>query len=132
MKYIKPIVIVSIASYLYIIIAEYLFGMSCPFRIFLGISCPGCGMSRAVNAVFHLHFKDAFYYHPLIVLLPLIIYLLIRITIGKINKRIIQLLILLVVCFLVVYLARIYLHSDVLVFNYFDGFLYKISHNIIK
>lgn len=89
-------------------------------------------MSRAVNAALHLHFKEAFYYHPLIILLPFIVYLLIRLTIGKINKRIIQLLILLVVCFLFVYIIRIYLHSDVLVFNYFDGFLYKISHNIIK
>ena len=44
----------------------------CPIRFFLGISCPGCGMTRAWVAVLHLDFAEAFTLHPLFPLAPLI------------------------------------------------------------
>lgn len=43
----------------------------CPFRFFFGISCPGCGMSRALLAALRLDFAAAFSFHPLFFLLPL-------------------------------------------------------------
>ena len=42
----------------------------CPFRFFFGISCPGCGMPRALLAALRLDFAAAFSYHPLFFLLP--------------------------------------------------------------
>ena len=36
----------------------------CPFRFFFGISCPGCGMTRALLAALRLDFAAAFSYHP--------------------------------------------------------------------
>lgn len=42
----------------------------CPFRFFFGISCPGCGMTRALLAALRLDFAAAFSYHPLFFLLP--------------------------------------------------------------
>ena len=41
------------------------FGITCPIKFLTGISCAGCGMSRAWIAVFHLDFARAFYFHPL-------------------------------------------------------------------
>ncbi len=41
-------------------------GIGCPIRWFTGISCPGCGMSRAFFSLLHLDFAGAFRYHPLI------------------------------------------------------------------
>ena len=34
----------------------------CPFRFFFGISCPGCGMTRALLAALRLDFAAAFSY----------------------------------------------------------------------
>lgn len=48
-----------------------LFHIGCPIKYFSGISCPGCGMSRAVLAVLRLDFEAAFYYHPLFLLTPI-------------------------------------------------------------
>lgn len=46
-------------------------GIGCPIRFFTGISCPGCGMTRAVLALLRLDFAAAFYYHPLVYVLPI-------------------------------------------------------------
>ncbi|MCX7714294.1 MAG: DUF2752 domain-containing protein [Clostridia bacterium] len=45
-------------------------GSSCLFRAFLGIPCPGCGMTRAYLALFKLDFSSALYFHPLFWLVP--------------------------------------------------------------
>lgn len=37
----------------------------CPFQFFFGVSCPGCGMTRAFIALLHLDIVGAFRYHPL-------------------------------------------------------------------
>ena len=44
-------------------------GITCPIRHLLGISCPGCGMTRACVSALQLDFSAAFNYHPLWVLL---------------------------------------------------------------
>ena len=41
-------------------------GIGCPIRFFTGISCPGCGMSRAVLLLLSGHFQAAFRMHPLV------------------------------------------------------------------
>lgn len=45
-------------------------GMGCPIKAFTGVSCGGCGMTRALNAAVHLQFRQAFSYHPLFWVLP--------------------------------------------------------------
>ena len=47
-------------------------GIGCPIRWFTGISCPGCGMSRAFISLLRLDFAAAFRYHPMIY--PLLIF----------------------------------------------------------
>lgn len=48
----------------------FFLGISCPIKWLFGVSCPGCGMTRATLSALFLNFSDAFYYHPLW-LLPL-------------------------------------------------------------
>jgi len=44
----------------------------CPTAFFLGIPCPGCGLTRATLALFHGDFRGALRLHPLVfVLTPL-------------------------------------------------------------
>ena len=45
-------------------------GITCPIKYMTGISCPGCGMTRAVLSAATFHFQKAFSYHPLWVLMP--------------------------------------------------------------
>ena len=47
-----------------------LLGIGCPIRYLTGVSCPGCGMTRAWLSVLHLHLGEAFAYHPLFWLVP--------------------------------------------------------------
>lgn len=48
------------------------FGLPCLFRSLTGIICPGCGMSRAVLSALRLDFSQAFYYHPMFCILPVL------------------------------------------------------------
>ena len=50
------------------------FGITCPIRYIWGVSCPGCGMTRACLSALRLDFSAAFVYHPLwVLLLPTVI-----------------------------------------------------------
>ena len=40
-------------------------GIGCPLKFFSGISCPGCGMTRAFLHACRLELAEAFSYHPL-------------------------------------------------------------------
>ena len=46
-------------------------GITCPIKFITGISCAGCGMSRAWMAFLHLDIAKAFAYHPLFWLVPI-------------------------------------------------------------
>lgn len=45
-----------------------LLGVTCPIRFLTGISCAGCGMSRAWLSLLRLDMEAAFRYHPLFLL----------------------------------------------------------------
>ena len=56
-----------------------LLGVTCPIKYLTGISCAGCGMSRAWLSVLHGDISMAFYYHPLFLLvIPMIILFLLK------------------------------------------------------
>lgn len=40
---------------------------SCMIYTILGLYCPGCGGTRAVNALLHGHFLQSLWYHPLVI-----------------------------------------------------------------
>lgn len=46
-------------------------GITCPIKFLFGVSCPGCGMSRATLHALRLDFLTAFAYHPMWITLPL-------------------------------------------------------------
>lgn len=48
-----------------------LIGVGCPIRFVTGISCPGCGMTRAWVELLRLHPLAALAYHPLFWVFPL-------------------------------------------------------------
>jgi hypothetical protein len=60
---------------------------TCLFKNIFGIDCYGCGITRAVLSALHFNFEDAINYNIMVVIvLPLLIYIWIRITISLYNK----------------------------------------------
>ena len=51
-------------------LALYVAGIGCPIKFATGISCPGCGLTRAWLEALQLHFDRAVAYHPLFWLVP--------------------------------------------------------------
>ncbi len=101
----------------------------CPIACFFGISCPGCGMTRALIAAAQLDFERAFYYHPLF---PLVIILIIAA--GVIYVKKIQLssrvkiiiTVVLSAIFFSVYLYRLFHGSDIVKIDWEYTVWYKI------
>ena len=59
---------VGIIGVFYVLL--FLCGITCPIKFTTGISCPGCGMTRACLALLRLDLHAALHYHPLVWLLP--------------------------------------------------------------
>lgn len=89
-------------------------GITCPIRFLTGISCAGCGMSRAWRALLRLDLAQAAAYHPLFWLpAPMAVVVLLR---NRMPRRIFQG-VLAVVCglFVIVYLFRLFSPEDQIV-----------------
>lgn len=53
------------------LVLELIFGVTCPILFLTGISCAGCGMSRAWFCVLQKDLAGTFEYHPLFWTLPI-------------------------------------------------------------
>ncbi len=47
-------------------------GNTCLFKLFSGIPCPGCGMTRAYIRLAHFNISAALFYHPLFIIPPIL------------------------------------------------------------
>lgn len=107
------------------------FGITCPIKWVTGISCAGCGMTRAWLALLRLDFAQAFYYHPLFWLPPVAI-VLIYLN-SKKNIKFYKISMLLIIGLsAIVYLYRMLWGSDdIVVFRPGDGVLWRVIHLLI-
>lgn len=90
--------------------AGLVFFYHCPFRYFFGISCPGCGMTRALLAAVFSDFETAFSYHPLFpMLIPVGVYIVLYVFFGMRvpSRRQNAYLILIAVVMILVYVLRL-------------------------
>lgn len=61
----------------------------CPWHEFLGMECPGCGITRAALSLLHLHPVKAIMFNPLILLvLPYVLYRFFYIITGVLTGKI--------------------------------------------
>lgn len=113
----------------FVIVLLYTFfdvvGIGCPIKFLTGVSCAGCGMTRAWICLFHLDIKGAFYYHPLF-FLP-IIYFFLFLFKDKVSHKIFKCAIIMgIVLFTAVYIFRLLNPDDTVVnINIKSGFIYK-------
>ena len=107
-----------------------LLGVTCPIKFVTGISCAGCGMSRAWLALLRLDLAAAFSFHPLFWLpVPAALLLLIR---RRLPKRMVRtLLIGMCTLFLAVYVVRLLQPDDtVVVFAPQEGLIYRLYEGL--
>ncbi|MBR4733879.1 MAG: DUF2752 domain-containing protein [Lachnospiraceae bacterium] len=100
-------------------------GIGCPIHFLTGVSCPGCGMTRAAFALARFHFADAFHYHPLVYVMPLIV--LIFLIKRHIPRRLYQILIFtFIILFVTIYLVRMCdPTNDIVEFHPEQGFIFR-------
>ena len=119
-------VITSVAAVVVLYVILESFAVTCPIKYITGISCAGCGMSRAWMAFLHLDIAKAFAYHPLLWLVPIaVIVLLCK---SKINIKIYKIIIFtIIIMFAIVYMCRlIWSGDDVVVFEPENNILFRI------
>lgn len=111
---IKELFIIFISICIYCIWMRLLH-ITCPIKWLTGISCPGCGMTRAWIQILQGHIGSACYYHPLWWIPPifLIVYLFKSKIKEKTYKRILYVFIGFFIC---AYLYRFTLEQDIVVF----------------
>lgn len=102
-------------------------GISCPIKHLTGVSCAGCGMTRACLAALRLDFSAAFAYHPLwVVLLPsaaLLAYLAVK----RRKRAFFASVAVIAVLFCGVYLYRLFfLETDIVTFSPENGVIFRM------
>ena len=105
-------------------------GITCPIKFITGISCAGCGMSRAWMAFLHLDIAKAFAYHPLFWLVPIaVIVLLCK---SKINIKFYKIFMFTIAgAFVIVYLYRMFIGTgDIVVFEPQNNILFRIIQKL--
>lgn len=100
-------------------------GVTCPIKFLTGISCAGCGMSRAWLALLRGDLAAAFAFHPLVLAPPLMAgWFLARKRLGE--KVFSAGVWALGALFAAVYLTRLALPGEVVVFAPWEGALWRL------
>jgi hypothetical protein len=120
---------VAIIAGFYLVIE--LLGVTCPIRFLTGISCAGCGMSRAWFSLLRLDIVSAYHYHPLFWLpVPMVILLLLR---NRIPVWVFRSgMILGCMAFVLVYVIRMANPDDVIVSAHVTkGIIYRVINLVL-
>lgn len=94
----------------------YVTHVGCPIKFLTGISCPGCGMTRAWLSAVHGDIHQAIAYHPLFWTVPLVVALLTADP-GARSPWTRTTMVLLVLVFVSVWLIRLLLPHDALILS---------------
>lgn len=125
---IEVITSVTAVIVLYVILES--FGVTCPIKYITGISCAGCGMSRAWIALLHFNIHEAFMYHPLFFLPPVVV--IVMLLKSKINIKFYKIFMFTMAgAFVIVYLYRMFIGTgDIVVFEPQNNILFRIIRKL--
>lgn len=125
---IEVITSVTAVVVLYVILES--FGVTCPIKYITGISCAGCGMSRAWIALLHFNIHEAFIYHPLFFLPPVVV--IVMLLKSKINIKFYKIFMFTMAgAFVIVYLYRMFIGTgDIVVFEPQNNILFRIIRKL--
>lgn len=123
-------VITSVAAVVVLYVILESFGVTCPIKYITGISCAGCGMSRAWIALLHFNIHEAFMYHPLFFLPPVVV--IVMLLKSKINIKFYKIFMFTMVgAFVIVYLYRMFIGTgDIVVFEPQNNIIFRIIRKL--
>ena len=123
-------VITSVAAVVVLYVILESFGVTCPIKYITGISCAGCGMSRAWRALLHFNIHEAFMYHPLFFLPPVVV--IVMLLKSKINIKFYKIFMFTMAgAFVIVYLYRMFIGTgDIVVFEPQNNILFRIIRKL--
>ena len=102
-------------------------GISCPIKHLTGVSCFGCGMTRACLSALRLDLAAAFYYHPLWFAVPIAAPILIIFFIKRKRTAFYSVVAVCAAAFACVYLYRLLCgEGDVVVWEIEKGMIYRM------
>lgn len=105
-------------------------GVTCPIKYLTGVSCAGCGMSRAWLALLRGDWAGALAFHPLVLLpIPAALLLLFQ---KRLPRRVFS--VGLWSCgllFIIVYFIRLALPGDVVVFAPQEGAVWRLWEGLL-
>lgn len=123
--------IIAAVGIILLYLTFFALGITCPIKFITGVSCPGCGMSRACLHAAKFDFKSAFYYHPMWITIPVFAFLLIFFKIKKIKIAFNITLCVFAVMMLCVYVYRLFfLSQSIVVFTPEEGVIPRIYRAI--
>ena len=134
MKYLKKhfgaiIALITVAA-LYSVL--FLLGIGCPIKFISGLSCPGCGMTRATLALLRLDFGAALHFHPVSFVMPLIFGLLVFFYLKQNRLGIKVTVSVFITLMIAVYILRLALGSDIVTLTPKEGAIYRLVSRIIS
>lgn len=123
-------VITSVAAVVVLYVILESFGVTCPIKYITGISCAGCGMSRAWIALLHFNIHEAFMYHPLFFLPPVVV--IVMLFKSKINIKFYKIFMFTMAgAFVIVYLYRMFIGTgDIVVFEPQNNIVFRIIRKL--
>ena len=123
-------VITSVAAVVVLYVILESFGVTCPIKYITGISCAGCGLSRAWIALLHFNIHEAFMYHPLFFLPPVVV--IVMLLKSKINIKSYKIFMFTMAgAFVIVYLYRMFIGTgDIVVFEPQNNILFRIIRKL--
>lgn len=121
--------IIIILSLTIVILLSLIEGYHCPIKSISGLSCPTCGITRAIISAIKFDFSKAFHYHMFWPIVPIgfITYILYELKILKINKKLL-LVIAYIICVinLIYYFYRLFNGSNIVYFDFTESLIYKL------
>ncbi|MBQ1473595.1 MAG: DUF2752 domain-containing protein [Lachnospiraceae bacterium] len=107
-------------------------GIGCPIKFLTGVSCAGCGMTRAWWYFLHGDLRRAFFYHPLF-LLPIFATFVILLRKRFSQKVYYGIIAAICVVAIAVYLYRLTIpHQNIVVFRPQDGFFVRMIRMVLR
>lgn len=105
-------------------------GVTCPIKYLTGISCAGCGMSRAWLALLRGDWAGALAFHPLVLLpIPMALLLIFQ---KRLPKRVFDVGIWTCgVLFIIVYFVRLALPGEIVVFAPREGAVWRLASRLL-
>ncbi len=122
----------SVLAIVGVYLVLFLHGITCPIKWLTGISCPGCGMSRAFFSFLRFDFAAAFGYHPVIFAMP-VFAALYALFYFKGMKRSLKVVVCTFVSVMAVtYFLRFFTDNSVVVFEPSEGVVVRIIKRIFN